>query len=75
MGLTGEELENLDTVEGNEYERVTVGVVREVSFIHLQKHNSTILKFKTFLVRCKKKHFWSVLMRLDSWFVCFVYAG
>ncbi|VVB09267.1 unnamed protein product [Arabis nemorensis] len=29
MGLTDEELENLDTVEGNDYERVTVGVVRE----------------------------------------------
>ncbi|CAF2272991.1 hypothetical protein BRARA_D00987 [Brassica rapa] len=29
MGLTDEELENVDAVEGNEYERVTVGVVRE----------------------------------------------
>ncbi|CAH2079906.1 unnamed protein product [Thlaspi arvense] len=29
MGITDEELENLDAVEGNEYERVTVGVVRE----------------------------------------------
>ncbi|XP_018477669.2 AIG2-like protein B isoform X1 [Raphanus sativus] len=29
MGLTDEELENLDAAEGNQYERVTVGVVRE----------------------------------------------
>ncbi|ESQ47053.1 hypothetical protein EUTSA_v10027971mg [Eutrema salsugineum] len=29
MGLTDAELENLDFVEGNEYERVTVGIVRE----------------------------------------------
>ncbi|CAN8233112.1 unnamed protein product [Cochlearia groenlandica] len=28
IGLTGEELETLDIIEGNEYERVTVGVVR-----------------------------------------------
>lgn len=31
MGLTSDELENIDAVEGNEYERVTVGIVREVS--------------------------------------------
>lgn len=43
MGLTDEELENLDTVEGNEYERVTVGVVREVSSIHLQEKNTILL--------------------------------
>lgn len=30
-GLTDEELGNLDAVEGNGSERVTVGVVREVS--------------------------------------------
>ncbi|CAF2057857.1 hypothetical protein Bca4012_099262 [Brassica carinata] len=29
MGLTDEELRNLDAVESNEFERVTVGVVRE----------------------------------------------
>ncbi|EFH47025.1 hypothetical protein ARALYDRAFT_916330 [Arabidopsis lyrata subsp. lyrata] len=29
MGLTGDELENIDAVEGNEYERVTVGIFRE----------------------------------------------
>ncbi|KAF8087534.1 hypothetical protein N665_0581s0022 [Sinapis alba] len=29
MGLTDEELENVDAVEGNDYERVTVDVVRE----------------------------------------------
>ncbi|CAA0406380.1 AIG2-like protein A [Arabidopsis thaliana] len=29
MGVTSDELENLDAVEGNEYERVTVGIVRE----------------------------------------------
>lgn len=31
MGLTDEELENVDWVEGNEYERVTVEVIRKVS--------------------------------------------
>jgi len=30
MGVTSDDLENLDAVEGNEYERVTVGIVREV---------------------------------------------
>lgn len=35
MGLTDEELRNLDAVEGNEFERVTVGVVREVSLKNL----------------------------------------
>ena len=41
MGLTDEELENVDAVEGNEYERVTVGVVREVSLkiiISMKQH-------------------------------------
>jgi len=32
MGLTNDELENVDWVEGNEYERVFVEVVRKVSF-------------------------------------------
>lgn len=31
MGLTDKELSNLDAVEGNEYEKVTVEVVRKVS--------------------------------------------
>lgn len=31
MGLTSEDLENLDAVEGSEFERVTVGVVLNVS--------------------------------------------
>lgn len=31
MGLTDVELENLDWVEGKEYERVTVEVVNDVS--------------------------------------------
>lgn len=35
MGLTDEELRNLDAVESNEFERVTVGVVREVSLKNL----------------------------------------
>ncbi|ESQ47052.1 hypothetical protein EUTSA_v10027966mg [Eutrema salsugineum] len=32
MGLTNEELASLDAVEGNEYERVVVGVVRKDNF-------------------------------------------
>lgn len=35
MGLTNDELENVDWVEGNEYERVTVDVVRKVSLKNL----------------------------------------
>ncbi|KAJ0230854.1 AIG2-like protein B [Hirschfeldia incana] len=41
MGLTDEELENVDAVEGNEYERVTVGVVRD--------DNSEKMTVKTYL--------------------------
>ncbi|CAH8385112.1 unnamed protein product [Eruca vesicaria subsp. sativa] len=41
MGLTDEELNNLDVVEGNEYERVTVGVVRE--------DNSEKMSVKTYI--------------------------
>ncbi|KFK26899.1 hypothetical protein AALP_AA8G308000 [Arabis alpina] len=41
MGITDEELVNLDTVEGDEYERVTVGAVRE--------DNSEKLAVKTYI--------------------------
>ncbi|CAH2079907.1 unnamed protein product [Thlaspi arvense] len=41
MGLTDEELANVDAVEGNEYERVTVEVVR--------KDNSEKMTVKTYL--------------------------
>lgn len=42
MGITDEELENLDAVEGIESERVTVAVVREVSLKILISTKTTI---------------------------------
>ncbi|KAL1205406.1 AIG2-like protein B [Cardamine amara subsp. amara] len=41
MGLTADELEKIDWVEGNEYERVTVGVVRN--------DNSEKMSVKTYI--------------------------
>ncbi|XP_010450779.1 PREDICTED: AIG2-like protein A [Camelina sativa] len=48
MGLTSDELENLDAVEGSEYERVTVGVVRN--------DNSEKLPVKTYMWINKDDH-------------------